>query len=315
LNTDIFGVIELENTDEAVQFLLNELNTALPDRSYQAASLMTNETTGSDMIRCDVFFDQSIFTFVGASTLDDSDQAAQSVIVETGDSSIFNEPSTNRVPIAVSLRHEATAMEFTVVAIHLKSKGGSGSGGNRDKRDGAGNYNERRLNGIKALLKWLESDPTGTRISSRPIILLGDFNAYAKEDPVVYILSNGYSSVEDLAPPTYSYAFSGLFGTLDYIFVSSAYTNLVQEHATWHCNSDEPDLFDYNTEFRGDNEPWNPFDGSLPYRFSDHDPLAISFGPTSGNFAPVSSSVSVPAINVLIPISLVLASLLLQQTL
>ena len=316
LNTDIFGVIELENTDEAVKFLLNELNTALPGRSYNAASLLTDETSGTDLIRCDIFFDQTIFTFLGASTLDDSDQAAQSVITETGDSSIFNEPSTNRVPIAVSLRHDATAMEFTVVAIHLKSKGGSGSGSNRDRRDGAGNYNERRLNGMKAIVKWLTSNPTGMDVSSsRPIVLLGDFNAYAKEDPIVYVLSNGFASVEDLAPPTYSYVFSGLFGTLDYIFMSNAYANLVQEHATWHCNSDEPDYFDYNTEFRGDNDPWNPFDGSLPYRYSDHDPLVISFGPTNGNFTPVSSSTSIAALSVTLAISLVLGSLLLGHIL
>lgn len=39
---------------------------------------------------------------------------------------------------------------------------------------------------------------------------------------------------------------------------------------TWHANADEVDAIDYNLDFE---RPQELFDGSIPYRFSDHDPV------------------------------------------
>jgi len=40
----------------------------------------------------------------------------------------------------------------------------------------------------------------------------------------------------------------------------------------WHINADEPRLLDYNLE--NGRDP-NLFDGTTPYRASDHDPVVI----------------------------------------
>jgi hypothetical protein len=46
--------------------------------------------------------------------------------------------------------------------------------------------------------------------------------------------------------------------------------------ATWHVNADEPDLLDYNLVVNGFSRSPTYFDGSVPFRFSDHDPVALA---------------------------------------
>jgi len=55
------------------------------------------------------------------------------------------------------------------------------------------------------------------------IVLLGDFNSYAAEDPITTILINGYISLGG-GPESnaYSYLFNGQVGTLDYVFAKAA---------------------------------------------------------------------------------------------
>lgn len=109
---------------------------------------------------------------------------------------------------------------------------------------------------------------------SNNYIVAGDLNAYAMEDPVTTVLAAGFSSATDLSNE-YTFVFDGQWGLLDYILYSGSTLSLV-DSGIWHCNSDEPDYFDYNTNFRGD-PPTNPFDGTDPYRFSDHDPVIATF--------------------------------------
>ena len=108
-----------------------------------------------------------------------------------------------------------------------------------------------------------------------PSILLGDFNAYAKEDPILYLTNSaGYTSAENISttsPPVYSYVFDGQWGTLDYIFLDDSFTAAqLKGVSVWHVNSDEPSLFDYN-----DYEN-SQFDGTTPWRYSDHDPIVLT---------------------------------------
>ena len=42
----------------------------------------------------------------------------------------------------------------------------------------------------------------------------------------------------------------------------------------WNLNADEPDILDYDTSFKSDNQD-DIFDGTSPFRSSDHDPVII----------------------------------------
>lgn len=270
LNTDVFGIIELENSDVTANTLISELNTAT-GRTYASVSVAVTESTGTDEIRTDIFYDTAVFSLEGSATLDDGDAAASSKLASSTVNSLFNAANTNRVPIAATLKHMSTQRLVTVVSVHLKSKGGSGTGSDEDVGDGKGNWNNQRLLGVQAIDDWLASDPTG--VAAPSTLLMGDFNAYAQEDPITELQTRGFTSAEFLTAGAYSYVFDGQWGTLDYIFTEGSLS--VTDVHTWHVNADEPDYFDYNTNFRGD-PPQNPFDGSLPYRFSDHDPLVAS---------------------------------------
>jgi predicted extracellular nuclease len=127
--------------------LVVRLNTALPSRSYTAASIEAGyDTIGTDQIKVDVLYDTNVFTMVGSAFLDDDVLKANSVLAEIlsraeevgGSKVIFN--GRSRVPLAVTLR--SASGDLTVVPNHFKSKGGrDGTGGDADQGDGAAAFN------------------------------------------------------------------------------------------------------------------------------------------------------------------------------
>ncbi|MFL6700166.1 MAG: type I secretion C-terminal target domain-containing protein, partial [Vitreoscilla sp.] len=115
-------------------------------------------------------------------------------------------------------------------------------------------------------------------------LLVGDFNAYAQEDPVYQLTSNGF--VDQIAryldkPAAnsfgYSYVFNGSSGRLDHAISNSTLSPKVTGATEWHINADEPLVLDYNLEFK---QPACPTCGpdyttDSPYRASDHDPIVV----------------------------------------
>jgi predicted extracellular nuclease len=94
---------------------------------------------------------------------------------------------------------------------------------------------------------------------------MGDINAYEQETPITTLTDARFKD----ASADYSYLFDGQFGSLDYVLVRNV---RVEGAATWHVNADEPDLLDYNLDFGRDA---TIFDGSVPFRYSDHDPVVV----------------------------------------
>ena len=128
------------------------------------------------------------------------------------------------------------------------------------------------------------------------VLLLGDFNSYAHEDPVTTLEAGGYTDLEtSFDPNTYSYLFSAELGHLDYGFASTSLLPQVTGAAPWHINADEVDLFDYNDEIKDAGEatfeekpdgsalvpPRVVFAPGTPYRASDHDPVLVGLFPVA----------------------------------
>src|SRR4029079_18423498 len=123
------------------------------------------------------------------------------------------------------------------------------------------------------------------------VLLLGDFNSYAKEDPITAINAGGYTDLAaTLDPSGYSYLFDGQLGHLDYGFASASLASQVTGVGNWHINADEVDLFDYNDavfdapgeasfEEKPDGSALVPpravFQPGTPYRASDHEPVIV----------------------------------------
>jgi 5'-nucleotidase len=104
------------------------------------------------------------------------------------------------------------------------------------------------------------------------VFMLGDFNAYSEEDPVVALEDAGYT---DLGPTEdaseWSYVFSGLSGSLDHVFASPAALETVTGVDIWNINSVESVGLEYS---RYDYNVTDLYQDDV-YRASDHDPVVV----------------------------------------
>ncbi len=162
-----------------------------------------------------------------------------------------------------------TGDDVLVVTNHFKSKGSAGPWpGDADQGDGQGNANESRVRQATALVEF--ADAVAAEAGTDRVLLVGDFNAYEKEDPIVVLTEAGYT---DLGPTTgkYSYSYGGQVGSLDHVLASPAAAELVTGADIWNINAYEPvaneySRYNYNVSVLYD---------TTPFRSSDHDPFLV----------------------------------------
>lgn len=180
-----------------------------------------------------------------------------------------------RPPLAQSFRpivDRGSSQPFTVVVNHFKSKGSSCANiGDPDTGDGQANCNLTRVAQAEALLDFvetLEEDNSG-------VLVIGDLNSYAKEDPIEVLLAGGLVDLVEKyeRPDAYTYVFDGQLGTLDHILATRSMSNWVTGLTVFHINADEPDVFDYEMTFKPAGQ--EALFEELPYRVSDHDPVVV----------------------------------------
>lgn len=280
MDADIFGLMELENdyvrgAESAVAQLVDELNAAAGANAY--AYIDPGVNIGDDEIAVGIIYrpaSVSLAPGTAPAILEDSDLAG---IGMSG--TVFNGPGTNRSPLAATFEENATGEAFTFVVVHMKSKGSAGpNAGDDDGGDGQGFSNGTRMLGVQALTAWLASDPTGG--GDPDFLIAGDFNAYAREDPIVYLEGQGLTDLARnfIGDDVCSYVYDGQSGTLDYAFAGTSLLPQTTGAAVWRINADEADALDYNEE----NVPGALFDGASPYRASDHDPVLVGLRLRSG---------------------------------
>jgi len=160
-----------------------------------------------------------------------------------------------------------------------------------DTGDGQGNCNVTRTRAAGALVRWLATDPTGA--GDPDVLIVGDMNSYAMEDPIKALTDAGYTNeVRALVGADgYSYVFDGQSGYLDHALASPVLAPRITGISEWHINADEPVALDYNVEFKTPNQV-NTFYAADPFRSSDHDPVVVGINLIrpynwTGFFAPV----------------------------
>ena len=135
-----------------------------------------------------------------------------------------NDPAFNNVarnPLAQTFREKASGSKLTVCINHFRAKASAAAGaGNADSGDGQGTNNALRVQEADAVTSWLATFPTGDH--DPDILIIGDLNAYAKEDPIMHIIGAGFTNLSELyeGEGGYSYAFNGEFGHLDHALAS-----------------------------------------------------------------------------------------------
>ncbi len=272
LTPDIMGLTEIENDGygptSALADLVAGLNAAAPAGTTYAFVDASAVDIVTDQIHCAFIY-------------------RVETAAPVGNPAMLNNPYFNslaRNPLAQTFQEIATGEVLTVSINHFKSKGSASTGAaatdgivpnpNLDQGDGQAASNYLRTRQAQALSAWLATDPTGS--GDPDFLIIGDLNAYAKEDPIVALENAGYINLTEAAegPGGYSYAFGGEFGHLDHALASYHLMAQVTDAATWHVNSDEPVYYDYNVENK--NAAQQAVNATGAYRYSDHDPVVVT---------------------------------------
>jgi len=108
------------------------------------------------------------------------------------------------------------------------------------------------------------------------VLIIGDLNSYAMEDPITALKSAGYTNLVDafIGSDAYSYVYDGQWGYLDHALANPALLPQVSGVVEYHINSDEPSVLDYNTDYKTAGQLTTLY-AADQYRVSDHDPIII----------------------------------------
>lgn len=280
LNADVLGVSEIENDgNKSLQDLVNGLDAVAGTGTYafiNDQSLVNDpnpaiNAVGTDAIKVGIIYKPSSVTPVGSPT---------SYKEPNPSSPIFSRP-----PVAQTFM-DVNGNKFSVIVNHFKSKGSSsGLPGDADQGDGQGFSNATRVAQSQAILSFIDS--VKSIAGDSDVLVIGDLNAYAKEDPITTLTNGGLISL--FSDTSYSYQFNGQWGSLDHSLASASMYNQVAGSAKWHINADEPVVLDYNTAFKTPGQI-SGFYQSDAFRSSDHDPVLVGL-----NLANTASSITITA--------------------
>jgi uncharacterized protein len=288
LNPDIAGLVELQNsaTNTPISTLVNALNAATAPGTY---TFIPTGLVGTDAIQVGLIYKPAVVQPINAYKILDS--TVDPTFIDT----------LNRPVLIQTFEQTSTRARLTVSVCHLKSKG-SACSSDPDASDGQGNCAQTRKNAAIALGNYLATDPT--RSNDTDHLILGDINAYVREDVIRAFESFGF---RNLAPSfsgntSYSYVFDGQLGSLDHALASPSLFSQVQGATIWHINADEIPIFDYNDEILDPRESSFDRETSVnalyapdPSRSSDHDPVLIGLTLAAPPVAvPVPTPASVP---------------------
>jgi hypothetical protein len=258
LDADVVGLMEIENDGSGPTSAIADLVAGLNDATAPGTwDSIDDPTTGvakpDEPIKTALIYRPGVVEPIGPSVSD-------------------TDPSFERYPVAQTFRLSDNGEVVTVLVNHFKSKGSCGDAtdpADADQGDGQGCFNATRVAEAEALLAFIAELQADT--GDDDVLVTGDLNAYAQEDPILTLLDGGLVDLlalhEDNA---YTYVFDGQAGVLDHALATTSLVHQVTGADAWHINADEPSVIDYNTEFK----PQDLYQPDL-YRASDHDPVLV----------------------------------------
>ncbi|MGM7671025.1 ExeM/NucH family extracellular endonuclease [Microbacterium sp. A93] len=265
LGADVVALMEIENSihfgkpvDTAVADLVAGLNSAAGADvwAYVSTPAALVDTATTDVITNAIIYKTDAVTPVGDSA---------TVVDET----VWGNA---REPIAQTFDIDGKLV--SVVANHFKSKSPPEDGGD-EPADGQGFFNSDRVAQANSLLGFTQT--LAETSGSDDILLLGDFNAYAQEDPINVFAQAGWT---DLVPAhaagQYTYTYECELGSLDHAIASPSLAASVTGTGVWTINS--PEWSDRGYAF-------GAAESGTPFRSSDHDPVIVG---VSSEIPPVS---------------------------
>ncbi|WRS29224.1 ExeM/NucH family extracellular endonuclease [Actinomycetaceae bacterium MB13-C1-2] len=280
LDASVLGIMELENSyklsfgdkDQAgasAAYLVDQLNAAA---GYAKWDYIVPDVDNAEPInQQDVMYPGIIYQ--------------PEDVTPIGDNLILNDQSGEgeafgnaRAPFGQAFEPAGGGEPFFFVANHFKSK--SCSTGMTGGAQGC--FNEDRTNQANALAAWIEvvlpelSANTGKTVED--VVLVGDFNAYTFEDPMLAFYEAGYANVnvENGTPVQSSYNYGGMDGSLDHVIISESALDRATGHAIWDINGSQSIAYNYS-RFNATGGEFVQGLADTPLRSSDHSPAVVGF--------------------------------------
>ena len=245
IDADIYGLIEIEEGQNALTKLVNSLNVAVPGR----------------------------YAFIDDGGLPDGTYIKVGYIYRTDKVKPYLSLKENTGTSSSKYRKKGQAFtlnsnneRFIFSLNHFKAKSGCPSSGvDADQGDGQGCYNASRVTEATSTLSFVSD--WKNYYNDNDVLIMGDLNAYGKEDPVQTLVKAGYVDMHRAfhADSAYSYMYNGAAGYLDNVLASSSMRSQITGVSVFHVNADEPTMFEYSgSAYQPD-----------MYRYSDHDPVVV----------------------------------------
>lgn len=256
LDAQLIGIAEVENDNGTTLSRLVSGRAGLAQVSGQEWSWLQGEGfgRGSDDIGLAFLYRSDVLAPVGPTLAD-------------------THPIHERPPLVQRFRELSTGFEFTMVMSHLKSRGGCTS---FDTDEGSGCWDERRDTQVRQLLDFLDGNVVQ---QGSGMLILGDLNSYALEQPLQRIRDAGYTDLLAKHVPAterYTYVYQpGLAGYIDHALASESLLEFVCGAGIWHINADEPVIKSWSAARFGP-DLYQPD----AFRSSDHDPVLVSLDST-----------------------------------
>jgi uncharacterized protein len=245
LDADILALTELENrAADSLSHLLEGLDRALP--SARRYAFEEAPAPSGSVLRAGIAFRPGRVRARGAAWFSAT-------------------PGFRRAPLFQAFTSEG--LDFTLGVVHLASK-------RCDDEpvvvppEGCGGETRRR----EAELLLETARAVAASAPLEPLLLMGDFNADAREAPLELLARGGYHDLLSALPAAdrYSYVFEGRASLLDHALAPDGFAARVRSAAIWHINADEPRRANASVDA-----------AASPRGSSDHDPIVIDLQPGS----------------------------------
>lgn len=245
INADIYGLVEVQQGDGALSEIAKDLNTNLKSKGRNYKIINSGTTANGTYTQSGYIYDaNSVSPIYAMQSIDDG-------VKDRKKMQVFEEI--------------ATGEQFIYSINHFKAKSSGGSGNDADLGDGQGGYNEARTKEAMAVLR--RYNIFSQQVHDEDLLIMGDLNAYAKEDPITVFLRRGMYDLhrEFHADSSYSYQFyDNTVGYLDHAISSISLYRQITGMTAYHINSDESDQYTYDKS-----------NDQTMFRCSDHDPIIV----------------------------------------
>jgi len=210
INADIYGLVELQQGDEAIAEIVSDLNNNLPSRDYK----YFHDASSGTYQKVDFVYD--------ANTV----EPISNTPAET------DEETQNRKKM-MCFREVATGEKFIYSINHFKAMNTGDE--------------QRRVNEARAVMNLYNSYNANSLVKDKDLLVMGDLNCYAYTAPIKIFTDRGLIDLHRAfhADSSYSYMFGGMASYIDHAISNETMYRQVTGMAGYHINSDEDDSYNY----------------------------------------------------------------------